>query len=332
MAIIVKDSPPYTPRCDFLSPLSGYWSEEKFSPIGGADVDGDARPSPSYTCTLTTPSLPPSFPVTSKPLWIDLVGDSNTRNLFPHLIDTFGVGRAHRYTEYSSPIRNGTLSLIAFRSLSGEFDYTNQSPVEIIITWSWWFQSLDDFEENARDLKSLITLTLEQFTDRPGMNFTLGRPGQYGGLRELAKDIRPTRTYISFGSHSAELTSLGMERSLEVLLSPSEGIGDHLSSDETSPSSTSLRFFTTTQVASKSIPQIKFPHDDLIRNNFLINIKNQLIRDHDLLDGKVIDVEGLTRGITEDHMKDVPRVDAVHFVDDVYIEWSRLIWTDLMNG
>lgn len=181
-------------------------------------------------------------------------------------------------------------------------------------------------------MKSLISLTLEEFTDRPGMNFTLGRKGQYGGLREMAKDIRPTRTYISFGSHSAELTSLGMERSLDVLLSTSEGIGDQLSFEGTSSFTTSLRFFTTTLVASKSIPQSKFPHDDLIRNNFLINTKNQLIRDHELLSEKVIDVEGLTRGITEDHMKDIPRVDAVHFVDDVYKEWARLIWTDLMNG
>lgn len=79
-----------------------------------------------------------------------------------------------------------------------------------------------------------------------------------------------------------------------------------------------------------------------MRNNAVISARNQVVRDYFRRErGRVIDVEGLTVGITDlkdggGWMKQQTSgagqvvVDAVHFRDEVYQEWSRLVWTDLL--
>lgn len=96
-----------------------------------------------------------------------------------------------------------------------------------------------------------------------------------------------------------------------------------------------LRLFTTTLVDSSAIPLDRFPHQDLTRNNAAIEAKNQVIRERPDIggEGRVVDVEGITRGVTEDWMKVDKKgmVDAVHFDERVYREWARLVGTELMS-
>jgi len=51
-------------------------------------------------------------------------------------------------------------------------------------------------------------------------------------------------------------------------------------------------------------------------------------------EGRVIDIEAMTRGITEGWMKEGNKgKDAVHFrPEGVYENWVKVVWTELMLG
>ena len=135
--------------------------------------------------------------------------------------------------------------------------------------------------------------------------------------------------YISLGSHGEALTSEGVDASLDYLLAEEGGLGrEHRDA-------LGIRFFTTTLVASSAIPLARFPHQDLLRNNVVIEAKNEALRRRSDVggEGRIVDVEALTRGVTEDWMKVDKKgmVDAVHFNERVYKEWARVVGTELME-
>lgn len=78
------------------------------------------------------------------------------------------------------------------------------------------------------------------------------------------------------------------------------------------------------------IPLDRFARQDLVRNNAVIHAKNDVLRVRPELEGRVVDAEGLTAGITEDFMKQSGKPDAVHFIPAVYEAWANLIWSELM--
>ncbi|GAA5974594.1 hypothetical protein JCM11641_007016 [Rhodosporidiobolus odoratus] len=346
-----------TPLCNDLSALSGYWSSLTFYPTS---------PAP---CSLATPSFPIPFasaPVGSEaPIWIHFVGDSNTRNLFTRFEASLGNGRKIKTEITDSPTHNGTTATIAFRWASGEVPIGEPaaSSPDLLVTWSWWYQlappssatmppstaSTDEEREaefnstvaaNRDDLVRLVNGTLSEYLSYSQLSESLSL---YPSLRHLASTLRPSRTYLSLGSHGEELTIPGVAASLDQLFSPSSGLS------RTVRDEANLRFFTTALVNTRYIPLARFPHQDLVRTNALIHAKNTYaasrtevgrVRVGDASgegegEGRVIDIEGLTRGIVEQDgwMKEGKKgPDAVHFREEVYDEWVRVVWTDLVQG
>ncbi|BGP43923.1 hypothetical protein JCM10449v2_007980 [Rhodotorula kratochvilovae] len=329
------------PICSDLSSISGYWSNLSYFPA-------------SPLCSLTTPTaplpfLPDSSPATpAAPIWVHIVGDSNSRNMFTHLTASFGGGRkisAEKIVD--SPTHNGTHASVAFRFRSGSAPKDAQAQPDLVVTWAWWYQAgpsaraLAKLGEDGRaaafeaevaanrdELVSLVDTDLASFLDRAHMSSALGYSP---ALASLAGTLRPRRTYLSLGSHGEQLSLAGVAASLDALFSETGGLS------RAARDRANLRLFTTSLVNPRHIPLSRFPHQDLARNNALIGAKNALAAQHAALagEGRVIDVEALTRGVVEsdEWMKQIHGgPDAVHFRDEVYDEWVRLVWTDLMRG
>lgn len=213
-------------------------------------------------------------------------------------------------------MRNGTFASVALRSSSRR---SGAAP-NVILTWTWWESKSQEFDSNAKELGLWTSGTLAEFLERASLpsDSLSGHPE----LERAADRLRPTRTYFSLGSHSEDLTAYGTSELLDVLLSEA-----HLS--QRRRASANARIFTTTFVQSAKIPLNKFPHQDIVRNNAMIRGKNDVLRTRRELAGRVIDVEGLTDGITErcaflcsvelalillffSYMKYADKMDAVH--------------------
>ncbi|BGP35850.1 hypothetical protein JCM10296v2_007702 [Rhodotorula toruloides] len=331
------------PLCPDLSSLSGFWSNLSYIPTSPA-------------CSLATPSLPLPFVPTStsaaptKPIWINLVGDSNTRNMFNHLTASLGGGHkifAPKVTD--SPTHNGTHGTVAFRYRSGHPSPNERKGVpDVVVTWAWWYQNAHavgseattaagrqaEFEAaldaNRDDLVRLVDTDLASYLRYTNAESTLSFAPD---LAAVAATIKPYRTYLSLGSHGEDLSVPGVASSLDSLFSPTSGLS------RSQRDASNLRLFTTTLANARYIPLDRFPHQDLLRNNALISAKNAYTassaRDEFFEEGRVIDVEQLTRGIvdSDEWMKTSHgKPDAVHFRGEVYDEWVRLVWTDLMKG
>ncbi|KAK4698836.1 hypothetical protein P7C70_g7433, partial [Phenoliferia sp. Uapishka_3] len=295
--------------CESLSPLAGFWDSEKFYPSSPSGIP----------CRLQTPTFPTPF-TSPAPIWINIVGDSNPRNLFSALEKSFGTGRKTNFFTMESKVKNGTVATIALRSFSGDLD-PSASP-DILISWQWWHAKAHNLEANAAELARWTNGTLSEYLSRANLK------GAVKGLKDFqttASTLRPRRTYISLGSHSEDLTARGIDGLLDVLFS------EQYVSEELRKAA-NVRVFTTTLVHSANIPLDRFPRQDLTRNNAVIHAKNDVIRNRPELQGRVIDVEGVTAGITESFMKSSR--DAVHFTAPIYYNaWTSLVWTDLMiNG
>ncbi|GAA6041405.1 hypothetical protein JCM8097_005232 [Rhodosporidiobolus ruineniae] len=321
------------PLCSDLSSLSGFWSSLSYTPTS---------PSP---CTLATPSLPLSFVPSSsssyEPLWIHLVGDSNSRNMYNHLLASLGNGgrKVNAPKLRNSPTHNGTVASAAFKWRDGSTSEDGSEAAgrpDIILTWQWWYQasskSKSHFDStvaaNRAELVSFVDATLAQYLQRSNMPKAL-QP--FATLKRKAATLRPHRTYLSLGSHGEELTVPGVAASLDAFFDSTDGLS------RAKREQANLRLFTTTLVNARYIPLARFPHQDLVRANALIEAKNEYAaaRPEFADEGRVIDVEALTRGIVEEDgwMKPTKNgPDAVHFRDEVYDEWVRVVWTDLMKG
>ncbi|GAA5839978.1 hypothetical protein JCM9279_005228 [Rhodotorula babjevae] len=335
------------PLCTDLSSLAGYWSSLAFFPT-------------SPPCTLATPTHPPRFfPATDprparQPLWLHVVGDSNSRNMFSHLVASLGEGRKVSAAKVlDSPTHNGTHASVAFRYRDGAPpDGDAKAMPDVVVTWQWWYQAApvavdeaaqldgdDDESASARafdaavaanrdDLVSLVDTDLASFLRQSRLATAFKHSP---ALKRVAKNVRPHRTYLSLGSHGEQLSLAGVSTSLDSLFSESGGLS------RAARDRASLRLFTTTLVDARYIPLERFPHQDLVRNNALVEAKNSFAARHPALggEGRVIDVEALTRGIVDsaEWMKAGRRgPDAVHFRPEVYDEWVRLVWTDVLQG
>ncbi|BGP28070.1 hypothetical protein Rt10032_c14g5404 [Rhodotorula toruloides] len=331
------------PRCTDLSSLSGFWSNLSYFPSSPA-------------CLLVTPSLPlpfvpvSTFPAPASPIWINLVGDSNTRNMFNHLTASLGGGHkifAPKVT--NSPTHNGTHATVAFRYRSGHPSPNEQKGApDVIVTWAWWYQNAHTvgsqamtsaerraefdaaLDANRDDLVKLVDTDFASYLRYTNAASTLSFAP---ALAAVAANTRPYRTYLSLGSHGEDLSVPGVAASLDALFSPTSGLS------RAKRDAANLRLFTTTLVNARYIPPDRFPHQDLLRNNALISAKNAYtassVRDEFLEEGRMIDVEQLTRGIvdSDEWMKaSHGKPDAVHFRGEVYDEWVRVVWTDLVKG
>ncbi|GAA5840221.1 hypothetical protein JCM11251_005950 [Rhodosporidiobolus azoricus] len=330
-----------------LSSLDGHWSSLAYHPT---------TPSP---CSLAMPSFPMSFvrpsPSTYSPLWIHLVGDSNTRNMYTHLLNSLGNGgKVNAPKVRDSKTHNGTVASVAFRWRGGEQPENGSEAAEmpdVIISWQWWYEMAPpssasqppseattaeeraaEFDttvsDNRDDLVQFVDATLAEYLSRSNMRKALS---SFPALAKAARTLRPHRTYLSLGSHGEELTLPGVAASLDEIFSPSSGLSRE------KRDAANLRLFTTTLVNARYIPLARFPHQDLVRTNAFISAKNAYAAARPELggEGRVIDVEQLTRGIVEEDgwMKQTKYgPDAVHFRDEVYDEWVRVVWTDLMQG
>ncbi|GAA5943642.1 uncharacterized protein JCM15063_002993 [Sporobolomyces koalae] len=331
------------PLCNNLSQLDGYWSSLSYYPT---------RPTP---CALVTPTFPIALsrPTSSTgqkvPLWIHFVGDSNTRNMHGHLLDSFGHGHKISAAKVvDSKTHNGTHASIATRWLTGQIPDEEDPIPDLVFTWSWWYQMApspsqstsarserfweETLAENREDLLRLVDTNLADYLSYAGLSNTLHKSRT---LASIAPNLRPHRTYWSLGSHSEQLSVPGTIASLDYLLDENEGFS------RSKRDVANLRFFTTTLVDSRYIPLDRFPRQDLVRNNAFIEAKNAHSRARpELMDeSRVIDVEALTRGITTEEEgqwmkpgRNGKNPDAVHFRKEVYEEWVRLLWTDLLRG
>ncbi|GAA6059694.1 hypothetical protein JCM10212_000081 [Sporobolomyces blumeae] len=331
--------------CDDLSSLDGYWSNLTYYPTS---------PSP---CAFFTPAFPLPFVAPASdtarkvPIWIHFVGDSNTRNLNSHLLNSFGNGHKLSAAKVvDSPTHNGTHASFASRYRMGEIPNlkAGQDDVpDLIVTWSWWYQSTPlpvesrsqqeqdeawsaNLDANRADLLRLVDTTLADYL--PYANLATATKSSRT-LAEIAKTLRPHRTYLSLGSHSEGLSVPGSIASLAALFDPIDGLS------KARREASNVRLFTTTLVNPTYIPLDRFPHQDLVRNNAFISAKNAYARSMpELVDERrIINVEALTDGITVDGAWMKPgrngrSPDAVHFRDEVYDEWVRLVWTDLVKG
>ncbi|GAA5997463.1 uncharacterized protein JCM10292_000865 [Rhodotorula paludigena] len=331
-----SDERPATTLCNDLSSLSGRWSNLAYQP---------------ETCSLRTPTFPMPFvpAAPTRPLWIHLVGDSNSRNMLKHLTNSLGDGAMINAPKVrDSSTHNGTHAAMAFRYRDGVAPADESVVPDVIVTWAWWYEmahsSLDtaewtaeergaDFEAtvaaNRDELVSLIDADLASFI---AVSHLGSAYKALPALSELAPNLRPHRTYLSRGSHGEELTLEGLTYSLDAIFSPTSSGLSRAARDQAN-----LRFFTTTLSNTRYIPLARFPHQDLVRNNALIAARNAYAASRAELggEGRVIDVEALTRGVVDDPAwlkvtHGAP--DAVHFRAKVYDEWARLVWTDLMQG
>lgn len=319
-----------------MSSLSGYWSNLSYYPTSPA-------------CSLAIPTLPlpdalfapaganSTSSSTPPPLWINIVGDSNSRNAYKRFIDSLGGGfHASGPMVMDSKTHNGTLAGLAFRYRDGvpPADETKQVP-DLVVTWMWWYQVAqqsggDELAQNRDELLSFVDTDLAAFLTTAKLDTT---HEHLPLLRDAARGVRPHRTYLSLGSHGEELSVPGVAASLDALLSETDGLS-RLRRD-----AANLRLVTTTLVNTRHIPLARFPHQDLVRTNALIHAKNVYAARHRpefAHEGRVLDVEALTRGIVEqdEWMKQSGKrgADAVHFRTDVYDEWVRVLWTDLLTG
>lgn len=319
--------------CSTLSPLDGYWDRLVFHPTPLGEP-----------CSLVEPSqpLPTLTDSTAEqaPLWLNFIGDSNTRNGFSLLAKMLGDGPYANAKVVDSPEHNGTVATIALRSRSGDQPYDNGASLpDLILTWSWWYQlapplanaTADEWQatltSNRNSLMSIADTTLSSYASKFHLLSTVGSSSS--PLGRLARTLRPHRTFLSLGSHGEELTTFGMHQSLDYLFSEDGGLSTALRQ------SLNLRLLTVTLVNSAYIPLERFPHQDLVRNNVLIEQRNLLTRERPELggEGRVVDMEGLTRGVTEGWMKSGRHgMDAVHFREEVYQTWARVILTELATG
>lgn len=343
----VIDPQDTVPLCDSLSSIRGYWSSLSYHPF---------QPAP---CSLFDPNFPLPFapPATKEqdnaPLWIHFVGDSNTRNMFSQFLISLGNGHKINAPQViDSKTHNGTHASFASRWRSGEIPSEGDGSVpDVIVTWSWWYESTPssrsqengevlwnaNLRDNRDDLLRLADTNLADYLEYANLGAaTRGNPS----LSNLAVTLRPQRTYLSLGSHSERLSVPGAVSSLDYLLDETTGLS------RAKRDAANLRVFTTTNVNPSYIPLDRFPHQDLVRNNAFISAKNSLTRSRPEFTeaasstrrgGRVIDVEALTNGITvgADWMKPGKKgrsPDAVHFREEVYDEWVRLVWTDLVQG
>ncbi|GAA5902317.1 uncharacterized protein JCM6883_001366 [Sporobolomyces salmoneus] len=340
------------PLCTDLSSLEGYWSSLSYTPT---------TPDP---CSLVTPSFPtpfaPSNTTTDEekiPLWIHFVGDSNTRNMYSQFLNSLGNGhKVNALPVRDSKTHNGTHASYASRSASGKIPSDDSLP-DIVVTWSWWYQTTpvseeplitndeekelawkENLDDNRHDLLRLVDTNLADYLQYANLGASYrGNPS----LKRIASTLRPHRTYLSLGSHSERLSVPGSISSLDFLLDKDSGLSR--SKRDTS----NLRIFTTTHVNPTYIPLDRFPHQDLVRQNAFISAKNSVTRSRPEFTeaisteqgagGRTINVEALTRGITLDAEwmkpgKNGRSPDAVHFREEVYGEWVRLVWTDLARG
>lgn len=331
--------------CDDLSSLTGYWNTTTFH-------------STSPACSLSTPSLPLSdalYPAAvddkpARPLWLHLVGDSNTRNTYKRLISALGRGfHATGPMVMDSATHNGTQAGLAFRYRTGvpPEDESAQVP-DLVVTWMWWYQvaplssagfmgmgdraaeDVDpEFRANRDELLSFVDADLSTFLRTARLDAVLKT---FPHLREVARGLRPHRTYLSLGSHGEDLSVPGVAASLDVLFDEAHGLS------RAKRDAANLRLVTTTLVNARYIPLAQFPHQDLVRTNALIHARNVYARGRPEFggtEGRVLDVEALTRGVVEDEawMKQGKRgPDAVHFRAEVYDVWVRVLWTDLVSG
>ncbi|GAA5897708.1 hypothetical protein JCM5296_000859 [Sporobolomyces johnsonii] len=336
------------PLCTDFSSISGYWSSLAYHPTS---------PVP---CSLFDPSFPIPFvstptpvsdstpPPTKTPLWIHFIGDSNTRNMYSHLVSSFGNGQKINAAKLTDSLtHNGTVATYASRWRGGEIPTEGDGVPDVILTWSWWYQTSPvtnaratsegkeadwtaAIEGNRDDLLQVADSTLDAFLAYSHLSVVIASSP---ALSEIAKTLRPYRTFLSLGSHGERLSLAGVASSLDVLFSPISGLSS------AKRDTANLRFFTTTLVNPSYIPLARFPHQDLLRNNALIAAKNAYAASRPELggEGRVIDIEKLTRGITSEEkwMKagnNGKGPDAVHFRDAVYDEWVRVVWTELMVG
>ncbi|GAA5962755.1 hypothetical protein JCM3765_006192 [Sporobolomyces pararoseus] len=337
------------PLCTDLSSLDGYWWSLSYNPITPA-------PCFLFNPSFPTPFIPPTTePETEKqPLWIHFVGDSNTRNMYSQFLNSLGNGhKISALKVMDSKTHNGTHASFASRWSSGQIP-TDDSLPDFIVTWSWWYQSIpvepealltqeevevawnENLQENRDDLLRLVDTNLADYLLYAKLGAaTKGNPI----LAKIGPTLRPHRTYLSLGSHSERLSVPGSIASLDFLLDETNGLS-HSKRD-----SSNLRIFTTTHVNPTYIPLDRFPHQDLVRNNAFISAKNSLTRSRPEFTesispsngGRILNIEALTRGITVDAEwmkpgKNGRSPDAVHFREEVYNEWVRVVWTDLVQG
>lgn len=331
--------------CDDLSSLAGYWNDTTFRPTSPA-------------CSLSTPSIPLPDALflaavdgkPARPLWLHLVGDSNTRNTYKRLISALGRGfHATGPMVMGSTTHNGTQAGLAFRYRTGVPPEDESALVpDLVVTWMWWYQvaplssagfmgmgdraaeDVDpEFRANRDELLSFVDADLSTFLRTARLDAVLKT---FPHLREVARGLRPHRTYLSLGSHGEDLSVPGVAASLDVLFNEAHGLS------RAKRDAANLRLVTTTLVNARYIPLAQFPHQDLVRTNALIHARNVYARGRPEFggtEGRVLDVEALTRGVVEDEawMKQGKRgPDAVHFRAEVYDVWVRVLWTDLVSG
>lgn len=178
-------------------------------------------------------------------------------------------------------------------------------------------------EENIAELRKWSGGDLEKFLLDAGLRGSIDLlPGAMREFRRMSRGLWPTRTLVSLGSHSETTTALGTSAFLDALLSPTTPLYS---------GNSTLRYLTTTSVQTANIPLNKFPNQDLIRNNPIISARNQLLRDR-VSSEWIIDIEGMTEGITEDYMKAGKKLDSVHFLPFVYDEMVRVILAEAGIG
>ncbi|GAA5831955.1 hypothetical protein JCM3770_004002, partial [Rhodotorula araucariae] len=222
------------PLCADFSSLSGYWSNLSFFPS-------------SPPCTLATPAVPLSFLPASTvgtratPLWLHIVGDSNSRNMFTHLTAALGGGRKISADKVvDSPTHNGTHASVAFRFRAGSAPEDAHALPDLVVSWAWWYQAapsasvLSALDGDARtaafevavtanrdELVSLVDTDLASFLARAQLSSAL----RYSpALASVAGTVRPHRTYLSLGSHGEQLSLAGVAASLDALFSESSGL------------------------------------------------------------------------------------------------------------
>jgi hypothetical protein len=252
-----------------------------------------------------------------------------------------------------SKTHNGTHASFASRWSTGQIPKGDGMP-DFIVTWSWWYQTTplesespspaeedlawkENVEENRDDLLRLVDTNLADYLSYAKLGAVTKQSPSISGI---ASTLRPHRTYLSLGSHSERLSVPGSTASLDFLLDETTGLS------RSKRDISNLRIFTTTHVNPTYIPLDRFPHQDLVRNNAFISAKNSLTRSRpefieSVSEGggggeRIINVEALTEGITVDAewMKPGKKgrsPDAVHFREEVYNEWVKLVWTDLVQ-
>lgn len=309
-------------RCnDFASLDQGFWLNKTYQPVP--------------TCSLIHPSLPlllPPSTSTTGPIWISFVGDSNPRNVFSRFVRELGAGRAQwGFVAIEGEHKGGVVANGAFRARDGK-GWEKDTLPEVIITWSWWFEdnSVDQegYCNNSRAATELVDVDLGTYLVRTGMRDGMTQRLSPAFMRRLdayTKDVRASRTYFSLGSHSEHITSLGTSRFLDVLLSPS-----YLSPDVLERAA--VKVLTTTSVISSKIPIARFPHQDLVRNNEVIRARNDVLRSRLERTGRMVDLGGITEGITSLYNREGRKPDAVHFPAFVYDEMVRILRTELGWG